>query len=114
MNAYMYATRRKIESAEEVVRAAEAGDEIARRVFERAGRALGAAVATIAMTMDISTYVLFGSVVKAGDLLLEPARRAVPRYSHKSISARVRILVGELGNDAGILGAAWAARMSGK
>lgn len=110
MNAYMYATRKKVESAEEIVRAALAGDEIAQRVFERAGRALGAGIATIAMTLDISTFVLFGSVVKAGDLLLEPARRAVPKYSHKSISSRVRVMVGELGNDAGILGAAWGAR----
>jgi len=113
MNAYAYATRKKVESAEEIVRAAHAGDEIAQRVFARAGRALGAGIATIAMTMDISTYVLFGSVVKAGDLLLAPARAAVPHYSHRSIGARVRIFVGELGNDAGILGAAWGAKDSG-
>ena len=112
MNAYAYATRKKVESAEEIVRAAHAGEEIAQRVFERAGRALGAGIATIAMTMDISTYVLFGSVVKAGELLLAPARAAVPHYSHHSIAARVRILVGELGNDAGILGAAWGARIA--
>ncbi len=112
MNAFMYATRKKVESAEEIVRAAHNGDEIAQRVFERAGRALGAGIATIAMTMDISTFVLFGSVVKAGDLLLEPARRAVPRFSHKSISSRVRVTAGELGNDAGILGAAWGAQES--
>jgi glucokinase len=107
MNAYAYATRKKVESAEEIVCAAHAGDEIAQRVFERAGRALGAGIATIAMTMDISTYVLFGSVIKAGELLLAPARAAVFHYSYHSIATRVRILVGELGNDAGILGAAW-------
>jgi glucokinase len=113
MNAYAYATRKKVESAEEIVHAAHAGDEIARRVFGRAGRALGAGIATIAMTMDISTYVLFGSVIKAGELLLAPARAAVPRYSYHSIATRVRILVGELGNDAGILGAAWGGKDSG-
>jgi glucokinase len=112
MNAYAYATRKQVESAEEVVRAACAGDEIAQRVFQQAGRALGAGIATIAMTMDISTFVLFGSVIKAGELLFAPARAAVPRYSHQSIATRVRILAGELGNDAGILGAAWGARMT--
>jgi glucokinase len=112
MNAYMYATRKKVESGEEIVNAALAGDEIARRVFERAGRALGAGIASIAMTMDINTYVLFGSVIKAGELLLAPARAAVPRYSYHSIATRVRILTGELGNDAGILGAAWGARIA--
>lgn len=109
MAAYSYATRKSITSAKEVADAALAGDDIALQVFERAGRALGAAIATMAMLNDITTFVLFGSVVQAGDLLLEPARRAIPDYAHKSISARVRVVVGELGNDAGILGAAWAA-----
>jgi glucokinase len=112
MNAYAYATRKKVESAEEIVRAVHAGDEVARRVFERAGRTLGAAIATIASTMDISTYVMFGSVIKAGELLLAPARAAVSHYSYPSIASRVRILLGELGNDAGILGAAWAAKLA--
>lgn len=110
VSAYNYATRRGVDSGEAIVQAAHEGDEIARRVFQRAGRALGAAIATIAMLNDIDTFVLFGSVVKAGELLLAPAREAVPHYSHQSISSRVRILVGALGNDAGILGAAWGAR----
>ena len=110
VNAYNYSTRRGVESAEAIVRAANDGDEIARRVFQRAGRALGAAIATMAMLNDIDTFVLFGSVVKAGELLLAPAREAVPHYSHKSISSRVKIVVGELGNDAGILGAAWGGK----
>lgn len=110
MRSYTYATRKQIDSAEKVAQAAEQGDAIALRVFCDAGRALGAAVATIAMLMDISTFVFFGSVVKAGALLLDPARAAVPNYSHHSVSQRVKILAGELGNDAGILGAAWAAR----
>ena len=109
---FAYATRRVIDSAEVVTRAAEQGDVIARRVFQDAGRALGAAIATVAMLMDVNTFVLFGSVVKAGSLLIEPARAAVPNYSFSSVSQRVRVLVAELGDDAGILGAAWAARES--
>ncbi len=108
VNAYNYATRRNVESGEEIARAAHEGDEIAQRVFQRAGRALGAAIATMAMLNDIDTFVLFGSVVKAGDLLLEPARQAVPRYSYPTTAARLKIMIGELGNDAGILGAAIA------
>jgi glucokinase len=109
VNAYNYATRKNIESGEDIARAAREGDEIAQRVFQRAGRALGAAIATMAMLNDIDTFVLFGSVVNAGDLLLNPARKAVPRYSYPTIASRIKIMVGELGNDAGILGAAWGA-----
>lgn len=111
VNAYNYATRKGVESGEEIARAANEGDEIAQRVFQRAGRALGAAIATMAMLNDIDTFVLFGSVVKAGDLLLTPMRQAIPRYSYPTISSRIKITVGELGNDAGILGAAWGAQM---
>ena len=44
------------------------------QVLADAGRALGTAVATMAMILDVDLYVIGGSVVKAGDLLLEPAR----------------------------------------
>ncbi len=109
VNAYNYATRAGVESGEEIARRAHTGDEIAQRVFQRAGRALGAAIATMAMLNDIDTFVLFGSVVKAGELLLTPTRQAIPRYSYPTIASRIKIMVGELGNDAGILGAAWGA-----
>lgn len=110
VRSYAYASRRQVTSAQEVSSAAEAGDPIARRVFHDAGRALGAAVATMAMLFDIDTFVLFGSVVKAGHLLIDPAREAVPGYSHHSISSRVRILTAELGDNAGMMGAAWIAK----
>lgn len=110
VRSYVYATRRQVNSAEQVARAAGEGDPIALRVFRAAGRALGAAVATVAMMLDVDTFVLFGSVVKAGELLLKPAREAVPGYAHPSIASRVRILTGQLGDQAGMLGAAWIAK----
>jgi glucokinase len=94
----------------DVARLAAEGDPIARQVFEEAGDALGAAVATMAMMLDVDLYVIGGSVAKAGDLLLEPARRGVPRYSFRSVSERVRILPTALGDDGPILGCAWQAR----
>jgi glucokinase len=112
MRAYSYATRREISTAQEVVSAAEAGDPIARRVFQIAGRALGAAIATMAMLFDVEVFVMFGGVIKAKDYLLAPAREAVPNYSHRSISPRVKVLTAELGDDAGLLGAAWIANHS--
>jgi len=112
MRAYTYATRRAVNSAGEVAQAAENGDIIARRVFQEAGRVLGAGIATMAMLMDVDTFVLFGGVAKAGELLMAPARDAVPRYSYKSVSKRVCIKACELGDDAGVLGAALVARGS--
>ena len=109
ISAYEYAAHTHIESAEDIVQAAQHGDEIAIRVFERAGRALGAGLGTLAMVMDITRFVMFGGVVQAGDLVLAPARDAMRHYSYKSVGARLEMVMGELGNDAGIFGVAYAA-----
>jgi glycyl-radical enzyme activating protein/glucokinase-like ROK family protein len=97
-------------TAVDVVDRALAGDELARQVMEGAGRALGAAVATLAMLLDVDLFVIGGSVVKSGDLLLEPARRAVPSHCYRSVGCAVRIVATELAADGHILGCAWMAR----
>ena len=94
----------------DVAHRAAAGDPIAVAVLEEAGDALGAAIATMAMMIDVDLYVIGGSVAKAGDLLLAPARRAAPQYSHASVGARLRILPTALHDDGPILGCAWLAR----
>lgn len=97
-------------SGSEVAERARAGDAPAREVLRGAGHALGTAVATMAMVLDVDLYVVGGSVAKAGDLLLEPARAAVPQFSFASVSSRVRILPTALHDDGPILGCAWLAR----
>jgi len=89
---------------------AERGDALAKQVMTEAGEALGIAVASMAMILDIDLYVVGGGVAKSGDLLLEPARKIVPRYSYQSVSSRVRIVAAELGDDGPILGCGWLAR----
>jgi glucokinase len=75
-----------------------------------AGEALGIMVASLAMILNIDLYVVGGGVVKAGELLLGPARQTVPRYSYESVSSRVRIVATELGDDGPLLGCGWLAR----
>jgi glucokinase len=94
----------------DVARLAAAGDPLAAEVMRGAGEALGVAVASMAMILDVELYVIGGSVVKAGDLLLDPARRTVPTCSFRSVGCRVRIVPTALGDDGPILGCAWLAR----
>ena len=86
------------------------GDPVAEQVLADAGEALGIAVATMAMIIDVDLYVIGGSVAKAGDLLLEPARQAVPSHSFASVGSRVRIVPTALGDDGPVLGCAWLAQ----
>jgi glucokinase len=79
-------------------------------VLHDAGDALGAAIATVAMLFDVDLYVIGGSVAKAGDLLLEPARAAFATYAFKSVAARLRVFATELHENGPVLGCAWQAR----
>ena len=99
-------------TGEWVARLAEQGDGLAQQIMNQAGQALGIAIASMAMVVDIDLYVVGGSVAKAGDLLLEPARRTVPRCSYPPVAARVRIVASTLGEDGPILGCGWQARQA--
>jgi glucokinase len=97
-------------TGEEVALLAAQGDRVANAVLTQAGEALGAAIATLAMIVNIDLYVVGGSVAKCGELLLAPARRAVPHHAFASVAANVRIVASGLDTDAPILGCAWLAR----
>lgn len=97
-------------AGEEVTRLAAQSDPVALAVMTQAGEALGAAIATLAMIVNIDLYVIGGSVAKCGDLLLDPARQAMPRHAFASVASQVRIVASGLDTDAPILGCAWLAR----
>ena len=99
-------------TGERVAQLAEQGDQLARRVMTQAGEALGIAVASLAMILDIELYVIGGSVAKSGDLLLGPARQIVPDYAFGSVASQVRIVAATLGDDGPILGCGWLARQT--
>ncbi len=93
-----------------VAELAAQGQPQALQVFEKAGQALGAGIAATAHLFDISLYIIGGSVVKAGDLLLRPTRQAVRYRAYDSIGPRITVVASPLGDDAPILGMAQIAR----
>ncbi|MDG4765178.1 ROK family glucokinase [Solwaraspora sp. WMMD406] len=94
-----------------VTAAARAGDPVSCEAFAQIGRWLGIGLADLAQILDPEVLVIGGGVVEAGELLLGPAQRA---YT-EALAQRVRIPVAqvrpaELGNTAGVVGAADLAR----
>ena len=104
------ASRQSPITGEAVATLAAEGDRVALAVISKAGAALGAAIATLAMIVNIDLYVVGGSVAKCGELLLAPARQAVPRHAFASVASHVRVVASGLDTDAPILGCAWLAR----
>jgi len=87
--------------------AARSGDALARRIFAEAGEHLGVGISYLLNILDPEGVVLGGIVSEVGELLLESARVAMARHSLKGAS--VPLFISSLGDDAGLVGAVFAA-----
>ena len=97
--------------AVEVTQAAREGDPAALECFEAVGGWLGQGMADLAAVLDPGVFLLGGGVSEAGDLLLVPAREAFrARLTGAGSRPEAQVRLAELGNDAGIVGAADLAR----
>lgn len=92
-------------SAKTVFDAVKAGDELAMRIAERFGKYLGTALAVIAGVVDPEVFVIGGGVSKAGPVLLDYIQKYYKEYAF-SACKNAAFALAELGNDAGIYGAA--------
>ncbi|ONI82238.1 sugar kinase [Saccharothrix sp. ALI-22-I] len=86
--------------------AAGTGEEIPKAAFERAGRAVGLAIAATAAVVDLDLAVVGGGVAQAGDLLFDPIRRTVADHCGLSYLDGLRVEPARLGGQAGLVGAA--------
>ncbi len=83
-------------TAKRVSELAQEGDQLARLVFEVTGRHLGRLLANLAAIFDPEAIVLYGGLVHAGDLLVEPTRRAFQESVLDRYENRVHILISQL------------------
>lgn len=98
-------------TAEDVTRAARAGDTLALGILENAGAYLGIALGTLINLLNPELIVLGGSVLKSGPPLLRPMRASMIASSWRSSRRGLRIVRPALGGDAGLIGAVEYARL---
>lgn len=96
--------------ARELVTQAGAGDAVALAALERAAHGLATAIAHASLLLDLDLVVVGGGVSAAGELLLEPLRRHLAEQARLAFVRGTRVVRAELGGDAGVVGAASAAR----
>ncbi len=92
--------------ARAVGEAALAGSEYCAELLSRTGRYLGIGIATVVNIIDPQVVVIYGGMAAAGDLILEPCRRAMQEHALSPARERVRIVQAALGADSGVVGAA--------
>jgi glucokinase len=90
----------------EAVESAHAGDADAKRLIELWGERLGIGIANVINTFDPQEVVIGGGAARAGDLLLDPAKRTAAAYVLPGLGTRTTIRVARHGVRAGVLGAA--------
>jgi glucokinase len=94
-----------------ITHAARDGDPTARELLAEVGNWLGVGIANLAAAFDPGTFVIGGGVSAAGDLLLTSARETFKRHlAGRGYRPEARIVAAQLGNDAGLIGAADLAR----
>ncbi len=98
-------------TGENITRAADAGDEIARSLVAQVGRELGLGLCSLIAVLDPEVVVVGGGLGSVGESLLGPARRAAADALHGGSHRMLPpILVASLGAAAGAVGAAILAR----
>ena len=93
-------------TSKKICEAAIKGDAIANEVFKETGHILGEALANFVMFSSPEAIILFGGVIKAGKLLLDPTRESMEKNLLPIFQNKVKLLFSELKeSDAAILGA---------
>jgi glucokinase len=95
-----------------VTMGAVAGDPVALQSFEAVGTWLGHGMADLAAILDPRVFIIGGGVSEAGELLVGPAREAFQaQLTARGHRPTATVRVAQLGQDAGLIGAADLARM---
>jgi glucokinase len=91
--------------------AAEKGDTVALEVWKEAGRRLGASLAGLVNLLNPECFIIGGGVAEAGDVLFVPMREEMESIAMNKLGYSTPLMRAELGEDAGLIGAATFARI---
>jgi glucokinase len=101
-------------TSREIFEAAQAGDALARRTIETTGRYVGVVLGGLANLLNPELCCVAGGMINAGEMLFGPMRESCREHSFPQPGERLRIVPAELGEPAGVIGAAGCAlRRSG-
>ena len=93
-------------TSKDIFEAAEAGDKFADSVVEKVGFYLGQAAANISNILNPDSVVIGGGVSAAGEFLRSRVEKYFVNYAFPQVRKTTKVKIAELGNDAGIIGAA--------
>ncbi len=87
----------------------KAGDELALELLHWIGECLGSALGSLVNIFNPELLIIGGGFAAAGELILVPARERMIAESLPGLAELTRVVVAELGPDAGMIGAGFVA-----
>jgi predicted NBD/HSP70 family sugar kinase len=99
------ASREQRLTIRKMIELAKSGDPGCRRAIADAGQVVGGVVAALVNLFSPEMVVIGGDLGEAGDLLLDSLREAVRRDALPTATSELKIVAGELGERANLLGA---------
>lgn len=94
-------------SAKDIFDAAREQDGLALAVIDQLAFYLGLSLANLGNGLNPEKIVIGGGVSKAGDILLKPVVKFFKQFSFPTVRTSTHLSIATLGNDAGVIGAAW-------
>lgn len=93
-------------NAKEIIDKAKNGDKLGLFVLDYVSKSLARLLSILAVSNDVDCFYIGGGVSKAGDILIDNIKKYYKEYSFYACKNTI-IKIAELGNDAGMLGAAY-------
>lgn len=91
---------------QKIIEAANKGDQYAITILSHIGQNLGKTIATLIQLFNPEMIILGGKITEAKQLICIPMAQAVNTYCLSSLRESAKIILSELGNDAGMIGSA--------
>ena len=96
-------------SSRDIYEAARSGDKLARQIIELTGWYVGIVLGGLANVLNPELCCVAGGMIHAGEMLFKPMRDSLVEHSLEAPGQRLRVIPAELGEPAGIIGAAGCA-----
>lgn len=99
----------------DIFRLAAEGNESARLAIDGIGRYIAQAFGIMINLLNLEACIIGGGISEAGQPLLDAVRKHLPFFTWPNLYRKSQVLLAQLGNDAGLIGAAaMAARRAGR
>lgn len=93
-------------TAKDVFDAAKSGDEFSLFIIDKVAGYIAYAASVVSVMTNPKYIIIGGGVSKAGDILIQFIKKHYEKMTFKPAQDGTNIVVAQLGNDAGIIGAA--------